>query len=96
MATTLAATRTRIADPPGDRARGEDMVGEAARVGVLLADPSPVLVHQKPVEDVGRFVDGGRDGLDRERGESVGDVRVRREPARPRAPPRCASSVSGR
>ena len=46
-----------------DRARGEDMVGEAARVGVLFADAPPGLVHQEPVEDVGGFVDGGRDGL---------------------------------
>ena len=60
-----------------DRARGEDMVGEAARVGVLLADAPPGLVHQKPVEDVGGFVDGGGDGLGGERGEPVGDVRVR-------------------
>ena len=60
-----------------DRARGEDVVGEPAGVGVLLADAPPGLVHQKPVEDVGRFVDGGRDGLGGERGEPVGDVRVR-------------------
>ena len=60
-----------------DRARGEDMVGEAARVGVLFADAPPGLVHQEPVEDVGGFVDGGRDGLRGERGEPVGDVRVR-------------------
>ena len=59
------------------RARGEDMVGEAAGVGVLFADAPPGLVHQEPVEDVGRFVGGGRDGLGGERGESVGDVRVR-------------------
>ena len=51
--------------------------GRAARVGVLLADAPPGLVHQEPVEDVGRFVDSGRDGLGGERGESVGDVRVR-------------------
>ncbi len=60
-----------------DRARGEDVVGEAAGVGVLFADAPSGLVHQEPVEDVGRFVDGGRDGLGGERGESVGDVRVR-------------------
>ena len=60
-----------------DRARGEDMVGEAARVGVLLADAPPGLVHQESVEDVGGFVDGGGDGLGGERGEPVGDVRVR-------------------
>ena len=55
----------------------EDMVGEAARIGVLFADALPGLVHQEPVEDVGGFVDGGRDGLRGERGEPVGDVRVR-------------------
>ena len=60
-----------------DRARGEDVVGEAAGVGVLFADAPAGLVHQEPVEDVGRFVDGGRDSLGGERGESVGDVRVR-------------------
>ena len=60
-----------------DRACGEDMVGEAARVGVLFTDAPPGLVHQEPVEDVGRFVDGGRDGLGGERREPVGDVRVR-------------------
>ena len=60
-----------------DRARGEDVVGEAARVGVLFADAPAGLVHQEPVEDVGRFVDSGRDGLGGERGVSVGDVRVR-------------------
>ena len=53
------------------------MVGEAARVGVLFADAPPGLVHQEPVEDVGGFVDGGWDGLRGERGEPVGDVRVR-------------------
>ena len=70
------AALRRVADPAReplrftateDRAGGEDVVGEAARVGVLLADPPPGLVHQEPVEDVGRFVDGGRDGLGGER-----------------------------
>ena len=41
-----------------DRARGEDMVGEATRIGVLFADAPPGLVHQESVEDVGGFVDG--------------------------------------
>ena len=62
-----------------DRARGEDMVGEATRIGVLFADAPPGLVHQESVEDVGGFVDGGGDGLGGERGEPVGDVRVRLE-----------------
>ena len=39
------------------------------RVGVLFADAPPGLVHQESVEDVGGFVDGGRDGLRGERGE---------------------------
>ena len=50
-----------------DRARGEDMVGEATRIGVLFADAPPGLVHQESVEDVGGFVDGGGDGLGGER-----------------------------
>ena len=41
-----------------DRARGEDMVGEATGIGVLFADAPPGLVHQESVEDVGGFVDG--------------------------------------
>ena len=53
------------------------MVGEAPRVGVLLADAPARLVHQETVEDVGGLVDGGGDGLRGERGEAVGDVRVR-------------------
>ena len=60
-----------------DRACGEDMVGEASRVGVLFADAPPGLVHQETVEDVGGLVNGGRDGLCGEWGEAVGDVRVR-------------------
>ena len=36
-----------------DRARCEDMVGEAPRVGVLLADAPARLVHQETAEDVG-------------------------------------------
>ena len=60
------------------------MVGEAARVGVLFADAPPGLVQQEPVEDVGGFVDGGWDGLRGERGEAVGDVRVRLDAGLPR------------
>ena len=41
-----------------DRARGEDVVGEAAGVGVLLADALPGLVEQEPVEDVGGLYPG--------------------------------------
>ena len=63
-------------------ARGEDMVGEAARVGVLFAVAPPGLVHQEPVEDVGGFVGGGRDGLRGERGEPVGDATDLSQPDR--------------
>ena len=59
-----------------DRARREDMVGEAAGVGVLFADATPGLVHQQAIEDVGSLVDGGGDGLRGEWREAVGDVRV--------------------
>ena len=38
----------------------------------VFADAPPGLVHQEPVENVGRFVDGGRDGLGGERREPVG------------------------
>ena len=76
---TLLGTSGGIADstylPPGFDA--PDVVGESARVGVLFADALPGLVQQEPVEDVGGLVDGGRDGLGGERGEAVGDVRVR-------------------
>ena len=53
---------------------GEDMVGETAGVGVLLADAPPSPGHQQPVEDVGRFVDRGRDGLGCEGSEPVRDM----------------------
>ena len=58
------------------RARREDMVREAPRVGVLLAHASPRLVHQETVKDVGGFVDGGGNRLCGERRIPVGHMRV--------------------
>ena len=50
---------------------GEDMAGETAGVGVLLADAPPGPGHQQPVENIGRFVDRGRDCLCCEGSEPV-------------------------
>ncbi len=58
------------------RRDSEDVIREAAGVGVLLFDFAPDLVHQQPIQDVGRFVDGGRDVLGGERAELVGDVGI--------------------
>ena len=44
---------------------GEDVVGKAAGVGVLLFDVATGLVHQQAIEDVGGFADRRRDGLGR-------------------------------
>ena len=57
----------------GSRTRRKTWSVKPARVGVLFADAPPGLVHQEPVEDVGRFVDGGRNGLDGERRVPVGE-----------------------
>ena len=56
---------------------GEDMVGETAGVGVLLADATPGPGHQQPVENIGRFVDRGWDGLRCEGSEPVRDMGYR-------------------
>ena len=61
------------------------MVGEATGVGVLFAARRPVSFIRSPVEDVGRFVDGGRDGLGGERGEAVGRSAALAESARVRS-----------
>ena len=51
----------------------EEVAGEAARVSVLLADAPSGPGHQQLVEDNGRFVDGGQDGLCCEGSEPVRD-----------------------
>ena len=55
---------------------GEDVVGETAGVGVLLADAPPSPGHQQPVEDIGRLVDRGRDCLRCEGSEPVRDMGI--------------------
>ena len=55
---------------------GEDMVGETAGVGVLLADAPPGPGHQQPVENIGRFADRGRDCLRCEGSEPVRDMGI--------------------
>ena len=47
------------------------MVGETVGVGILLADAPPSPGHQQPVENIGRFVDRGRDCLRCEGSEPV-------------------------
>ena len=42
---------------------GEDMVGEAAGIGILLSDLLTGGGHKQAVQDIRRFVHGGRDGL---------------------------------
>ena len=55
---------------------GEDMVGETAGVDVLLADAPPSPGHQQPVENIGRFIDRGWDGLRCEGSEPVRDMGI--------------------
>ena len=50
------------------------MVGETAGVGVLLADVPPGPGHKQPVENIGRFVERGRDCLRCEGSEPVRDI----------------------
>ena len=52
------------------------MVGEAAGVGILFADFLARVGHQQTVQNVGRFVHRGRDGLGGEGTELVGDMGV--------------------
>lgn len=59
---------------------GEDMVGEAASVGILLPDFLASVGHQQSVQNVGRFVHRGRDGLGGEGSELVGDMGVGLQP----------------
>ena len=55
---------------------GEDMVGAAARVGTLLAEAPTGPGHRQPVEDIGGFVDRGRDCLRCEGSELVREVGI--------------------
>ena len=57
-------------------ARGEDMIGEAARVGELLADMAAGVVHEQAVEDVRGFARRRGDHLGCKRRVLVRDVTV--------------------
>jgi len=52
------------------------MIGDPAGICILLADLPPGLVHQQPIQNVGRFAYGGRNVLGRERSELVGDMGI--------------------
>ena len=56
--------------------QGEDVVGEAGRVGVVLLDAQVGLVVEQAVEHVGGVADRRVDDLGVERRVLVGDVRV--------------------
>ncbi len=65
---------------PQKRAKREDVVGEAASVGVMLPERCARLVLKQAVEHIWRFRRGGGNCLDVERGEPVGDVGVGFQP----------------
>ena len=52
------------------------MIGKSAGVGKLFAHAPPSICHQQPVENVGCFAYGCRNGLDRERRELVRNMGV--------------------
>ena len=60
--------------------QGEDVIGEARRVGVMLLDPQVGFVVQQAVEHVGRVAHADVDDLGVERRVLVGDVGVERPP----------------
>ena len=59
-----------------ERAEPEHMIGDAARVGVVLLDPQARLMIEQPVEDMGGLAGGRRDYLGMVRAELVGDVGI--------------------
>ncbi len=71
---------------PEDGGGGEDVLGEASGIGVLLADAAASLVEQQAIEDVGRLTHRGRDGVV----SRVVTPRVSRWRRRGRAGPRTA------
>src|SRR3546814_1199067 len=57
-----------IADTGGEPvaeqgAGGEHMIGEAARVGKMLANAAARVIHEQPVQDIGSLADRCRDHL---------------------------------
>ena len=56
------------------------MVGEAAGISILLTDFLASIGHQQAVQNVGRLVHRGRNGLGGEGPELVGDMGVGFQP----------------
>ena len=55
------------------------MIGDAARVGVVLLDPQSGVVIEQPVENMRRLACRCRDHLRVERAELIGDVGIERD-----------------
>ena len=60
--------------------QGEDMIGEARRVGVVLLDPQIAVVVQQAIKHVGRIAYPDVDHLSAKWGVLVGDVGVEQPP----------------
>ena len=56
--------------------QGEDMIGEARRVGVVLLDPQVGLVIQQAIEHIGRVAQADVDYLGAEGRVLVGDMGI--------------------
>src|SRR3546814_10331340 len=68
-----------IADTGGEPvaeqgAGGEHMIGEAARVGKMLANAAARVIHEQPVQDIGSLADRCRDHLGCERRILIGHM----------------------
>jgi hypothetical protein len=63
-------------------AESEDMIGEAAGIGVVLFDPQVGLMVEQPVKDVGGVANRGVDDLGMEGRVLIGDMRIESWPAR--------------
>lgn len=59
-------------------AKGEHVVGGAARIGVMLLDPKAALVVQQAIEDIRRLARGRGDDLGVIRAERIGNMGVER------------------
>lgn len=57
-------------------AGGEHMIGEAARVGKMLANAAARVIHEQPVQDIGSLADRCRDHLGCERRILIGHMAV--------------------
>src|SRR3546814_1480297 len=57
-------------------AGGEHMIGEAARVGKMLANAAALVIHEQPVQDIGSLADRCRDHLGCERRILIGHMAV--------------------